>query len=1068
MQTSQAFWCRWHRESLGRALAALALAASGGLSLPSFATQAASPAPGLAAGASVRGARGTVTGRVQNVVTGQYLNNARVAVAGTELVAFTDESGMFRLTNVPAGPIVLRVFYTGLEAQEIPVQVPTGGSIDQEINLRTAAAYGPVAEKIVSLDAFTVMASRETNAEAIAVNEQRFAPNIKSVVAADSFGEISQGNIGEFIKYLPGISADFADPNIISITVRGLDSNLTQVTSDGAQMASAHTGGSTRVFQFDQVSLNNVSRVELTKVPTPADPADSLGGIVNLVSKSAFERKQAQLDYRGFFTGRKGNLSLGKQPDTHDGRSYRVLPNADFTYSLPVNNRFGVVVSGLSANSFDERYVAARTYTTNLASSGATVSRPFLQTFTLQDAPRFIYRTSGSLKADWRVTPNSVLSVNYEHSAFKEFFGMNQLVVNTGGNAVPTAGGQPLTFGPDFTRGATGRGALSLNGQFFNIRGATDLGGVRYRFDDGRWQIKAGASASASKTRFTDTEDGHFYNMTTQLFGAAGFVGSLFSVNYQDIGNTGPRTIDIRDAQNSPVDMAKISNYRLTAAASLPRDVSDQVQTMDFGIRRRTDKLSFPFAVEIGAAGRTQKRDTRMQNGSWTYNGPDGNAATNDPASPYQADVLYATQENGFGFKNIPWVSNTKAYRAWQRDPKLFTQTVAQQVAAESYRIDNSEAFEETVTAGYFEAEARLFRSRLRVLTGVRYERTVGKGQGALSEPTGVYRRDPDGSFAHDARGNLIRKPEAGATGSMEELRLTLFERAARAKRSYDGYYPSVHLTYNINANFVARLAYARTYGRPNFNQIIPNATINDNDVEGSSDPSAPLGSISVRNPALRPWTADNYDLSLEYYTDQGGLYSVGVYRKDIDGFFQRRIKIATAADLAELDMDTRYVGYQLNTTYNLGKGRTSGIELSARQSLGMLGAWGRRFDVFANTTLLEDISSFHGKNINAGLTFRLKPVTVQTKVNYRGETRGAAVAAMGPDAYQYEGARTTVDVNLVYTLTARLSLFASSSNALSDDPSADRRGSQTPEYARRFREQMFGALYSLGIRGTF
>lgn len=53
---------------------------------------------------------GTVAGRVQNVATGQYLNNAQVAVKDTTLVAFTDQTGTYRLSSVPSGPILLEVF----------------------------------------------------------------------------------------------------------------------------------------------------------------------------------------------------------------------------------------------------------------------------------------------------------------------------------------------------------------------------------------------------------------------------------------------------------------------------------------------------------------------------------------------------------------------------------------------------------------------------------------------------------------------------------------------------------------------------------------------------------------------------------------------------------------------------------------------------------------------------------------------------------------------------------------------------------------------------------------------
>jgi iron complex outermembrane recepter protein len=70
---------------------------------------------------------GTVQGRVQNAVTGQYLSNARVSVQGTTLSNLTDEFGTFRITQVPAGAATLDVFYTGLDPVQVPVQVTSGG-----------------------------------------------------------------------------------------------------------------------------------------------------------------------------------------------------------------------------------------------------------------------------------------------------------------------------------------------------------------------------------------------------------------------------------------------------------------------------------------------------------------------------------------------------------------------------------------------------------------------------------------------------------------------------------------------------------------------------------------------------------------------------------------------------------------------------------------------------------------------------------------------------------------------------------------------------------------------------
>ena len=48
------------------------------------------------ASAQSSGSTGTLTGRVQNEVSGQYLNNARVSIKGTNLSTLTDEFGTYQ------------------------------------------------------------------------------------------------------------------------------------------------------------------------------------------------------------------------------------------------------------------------------------------------------------------------------------------------------------------------------------------------------------------------------------------------------------------------------------------------------------------------------------------------------------------------------------------------------------------------------------------------------------------------------------------------------------------------------------------------------------------------------------------------------------------------------------------------------------------------------------------------------------------------------------------------------------------------------------------------------------
>src|SRR5215207_10205456 len=309
----------------------------------------------------------------------------------------------------------------------------------------------------------------------------------------------------------------------------------------------------------------------------------------------------------------------------------------------------------------------------------------------------------------------------------------------------------------------------------------------------------------------------------------------------------------------------------------------------------------------------------------------------------------------------------------------------------------------------------------------------------------------------------------------MDELLLVRRERAAIGERTYDGFYPSLHLNYQIADNFVARAAYARTYGRPDFTNIVPNSTIDEADLDGdTADPSLVRGRINVRNTGLRPWTGDNYDLSLEYYTKQGGLLSVGAFRKDVRDFFGSRVKTATAADLDDLGLDPRYEGWQLTTQYNVpGTSRVTGFEFNVRHSLRVLGGWGRYFQGFVNGTKITlqgdreaDFSGFIPESANWGLTFTRNPISLMAKWNYRGKQQRGAIAAV--DGFEYQTARVTLDLNADVTLRKNLSLYATASNVFNVYDTWPRYGPLTPNYAKPYEIRGNGVQIAAGIKGTF
>ncbi len=1019
-------------------------------------------------------ATGGITGRVQNLVSGLYLSNARVSVPGTELVAFTDQYGTYRLTNVPSGTATLEVFYTGLDTQRASVAVSAGGVVTQDFGLSSAARFGK--GDVVRLDAFTVASARETDNDSIAINEQRFAPNIKTVVAADSLGDVMDGNVGEFLKYLPGITAEYdteSGGSVASVSVRGFPTSMAVLSTDGMEMANTgNPQGASRVFQFKEVSINNISRLEVSKVPTPSTPADSMSGSIDMVSKSAFERKTAQLRYSVSLAGIHNRLSLGREPHVSDEMIYKVRPSFNFDYTLPVNRDFGLVITGQVQSRFVEQQRSTKGYNTNAAGTGATVERPFLNSYQVISVPRLTARQSGAVKADWRPHANGVLSLNVERSRFIADRSNASINFTTGTAATPSVTpGVGLTFGPDFSAGATGRGGVALMGAGASVvqRLDTQAASLRYRFDDGTWRVIGGLGLSSAWGGYYDTNEGRFRTLGIALTNPA-------RVTLGAVNTLRPYELSVFDSNNREVDWRNLGNYRLNTAQSTPRPINDGLRNAKLDVRRSLGFLPFPAAVQVGGLSRVKVRDVRRQSINWTYLGPDGNATTPDSPAPFGMRN-YVNQPEFYGLSNLPWVSLYRAWDGFEANPGHWTKTPAQITTEEQFRINNSERLEEGVMSLYSQAELGLLQNRLRILTGVRFERTTAKGEGVAYDPNAVWVRTASGAFAHAANGARIRRPEAGAAGSLEEVRLTRTDRGFRANRSYDGYYPSVHVTWNLRENLLLRAAYARTYGRPDFTNLIPNATIDETDFDDNiPDPDNIPGRITVRNTGLKPWSADNYDLSLEFYTEQGGLLSAGLFRKDISDFFGNVVKVATAADLQALDLDPRYAGWRLSTTYNLGGiARVSGMEFNVRHSLAFLGAWGRALQVFANGTKLDldgdkdaEFGSFVPESANWGFSWSRKPVTVMLKWNYRGTQQRSALPGVGADAYEYVRGRTPVDLNVDVQLRPNLFLYFNGQNIFDRPEILERYGSQTPGYARRYQEMTHGVQLTLGVKGTF
>lgn len=1046
-------------------------------------------AAGVLSSAQAQVATGVVAGRVLNVGTGKYLNNARVAVEGTNLETRTNEYGDFRLTGVPAGPARISASFTGLDPKVETVTVAAGQTVSVALNLTSAERYGP--GEAVQLDVFRVAAQRDFEGSSIAINEQRYAPNVKVVMAADSFGDVTEGNVGEFLKYLPGITVDYVAADVRTASVRGFADTFTSVSVDGMRMTSSASGSSARVFEFEQVSINNMARVEVAKVPTPDAPADSLGGSINMVSKNAFERKGAQFNYRAYFSFNSEELNLLKRtPGPGRKSTYKVLPGFDFDYTLPVNDRFGLVVTGLSSNQYNEQHRWQNTW--NFAQAGASVTNPYLQQWQLQDGPKNTFRDSVSIKADWKVTPESALSVSVQNNYYKAFFGNRNLNFNLGTNAASAVtGGTGLLWGPTFVQSPVGsitaatglgnRATVTQGSSWRHKLGGTKAVNVRYTFNGRLWDVSAGIHGANSKTWYRELARGHFSNIGTQMLGVA-------TVRAENI-NFPSHTWSVKDSAGNTLNPYTLNSFRLSTAQNSPIDGKAKMKGGFVDLERDFDLARNPVSLKFGVSVREEDRDNRRYNEQWTFVGRDGVANTaDDAAAPFLNDN-YAGADPYWGSQPIQWVDAYKLAEHFRANPSHFVQatgTAQPGVQSETNRINGSEKITERISAAYLQFSGKLLSNRLQFVTGLRFEQTKDTGLGVLANPDAVFQRSASGAYV-DGDPNTpgvqrVRRPDAGAAGSLQELTLTRVERGYRAERTYDDLYPSLHLTYNVTSQFLTRFAYAKTLGRPDYADIIPNADINEND----NDPNQP-GTINVRNTGLRPWSADNFDLSFEYYPVRGGVLQVGAFLKELQDFWGVVNGPLTPTLITELGLDDRYLNWTVSSRRNVGDARISGGEFNVVQPLkfNALPAWVRDFSLSANGTMLHlegangaDFRRFISKSGNLSLSWNKRPVSARINWNYRGRQKNGAVTGAQYDLagtpagsgnfFEYYDSRYNIDVNFEYTWSRRLKVFANARNILNQPQTLERYSNASASYANGFREEEFGVQYAIGVKGTF
>ncbi|MFT3780659.1 MAG: TonB-dependent receptor [Nibricoccus sp.] len=938
---------------------------------------------------------GTITGQVMNESTGKYLEGAEVTLSGTDLHTTTERDGRFAFRNVPSGAQKIVVNYPGLDASETAVDLEPGASREVKVKLTSG--------EVITLGVFKVEGTKEGMAQAIAL--QKVSIESKLVAASDQFGNISEGNIGEYLKFLPGVGVVYNSNDARGVALRGLRSQFTTVDVDGTPMASTSSQADSRRFETEQVSANSVETNEVIKTITADMPANSTGGYINMVTKSAFDRQDAQrIDYKFYVTAPSTSLSLQRKDGTWGkGSHYTVRPNFNINFAKRINDKLGINLNYSLSEIYHDSPRTAYTWNTNtqgLISAAVpggptnvviggvtyqsygtktTVDDPALTTYFMNNEQKLTHREAFAAKVDYSISDATKLTFSGQWNWYDLTFHQRGMQYNLGTSAagiVNLVGASQnatntlaSTVAADGAVGSSAGRSIQVNDNQRNkyVTGIHFNTTLSHKFGENSkaWLVGYWSQADG---KYRDATKGYFSQGVAQYTG--GVVGGSAPQYVVDNVLSSPKhpSVLINGGAVPFQNTFDLNNYALLGAGLMRLQPFTALDTKDGfnGHYRHTLSTALPVTIQGGVAYDVTARNIRRI-GLFSANVPYTN--------PLAAGVAESTPVD-YGF-NYGTGTAIDLYKLYEKYNGL--------LATGRVNNYNWRRFEEDNKAGYVRADATLFKDLL-VVAGARWEERTINAKAA--------------NFA-TAAGRLLT-----------------------ADLKYSNLYPSMTLRYTPNRQWVIRAGYSRTVGDPDYSEIVPDFT-------AATTPAATDANLSAPSKNLKPYYVNNYDVSVEYYFNKSGVVGGSVFRKEVSGFIVNRIVPLSDPLMVKAiaDYNINPADFGLTTTgtikTNGGDSKINGLELWYNQNLSFLPKPFDGLSLQLNYTLVDidasDLDTQYAqetdavtKAINARLSYRWRRFQAAVSTNWTGDVLTTA-AATTITVNNPDGSKTAVNMLNIY-----------------------------------------------------
>ncbi len=971
----------------------------------------------------------------------------------------------------------------------------SGASYAQEEQQATT----PQAEE--SIEVIEVTGFRRSLIQSI--NQKRFADTVTEQLSADDLGSLPDVSMADALTRLPGVSAVRTGGQAAEINIRGMSGGFVQTTLNGREQVS--TSGQ-RSVEFDQYPSELISQAAIYKSPKASHIEGGVAGTVELTTASPLKNDKTHslnINARGMYN----DLASDVPDATSTGHRFSISYQGKYMddtvgVALGYARLFqpSATAQFIGLNYSKLRDVDNLENDTNgpTKEDGVHLNKEYIsEGFEMQHKGGEETRDGFMATLEWQPTDNFQLKADGFYSKFtSEEFARGFRVKFEGEQSAIS---NPVIYDNSVIGGTINRTSNSATRVEMVNDDNSDVDEVASFGLNADWQITERLNLNIDLSHSSATsefQNGLIWALVAQDANAeTPMIDNNVSISYLLNG------LDLPDIGLSQADaFTDLNKVMVSKYGIYPYVNSDEVNAVRLDLSYDLDN-DFISSIEVGA--RYSEREYSNDRSVFEFG---SDSSLNSLEAPLRITEDMASVVNWGGdfsyFPSYLALDQDKVLDAWFPEGRPQpVQTWGDRASGvingaatgktSDWTLKESGKVFEDILSIYLMANIDTELAGIPV-TGNIGVRMVETTQASTSlQDVGLSNKfDQYGEPIKDENGNAIEFPNAhlGAQFITDEVGL-INQRyfPTVISNTYRDYLPQLNLNFQLTDSDQVRFAAAKVMSRPNIDRLASNSSFNISPVYSGTDSYAEVSGQAKNSPALKPFYANQYDISYEkYFTDTDGKFVAAVFYKDIESagiitqtitnfdFAGNGFAVPDSYDdpLTGIPLEVRNGSFE--TAFNDEQGGyIRGLELGYTQVFSFLPElWsGLGFDASYSHTQseIQQISSVGQQDLPIslpGLSENVLQTTLfweyqgfetRLSVRYRDEFVSEQVAVEA-QTVNYDG-ETVVDYQASYQVNDNLGVVFQVNN-LTDEPTKSYFG----ETAQTGTLQYFGRQFFMGM----